>query len=74
MYIILKESGEYSDYSVRMLGYVDTEDKAKEIVTRKNKELEVLFKIKERYENFFADYDIKNPFKWSRSSSFEEEE
>lgn len=74
MFIILKESGEYSDYCVRMLGYVDTEDKAKEIVARKNKELEVLFKIKELYENFFADYDIRNPFKWSKNSSFEEEE
>ena len=74
MFVILKECGEYSDYCVSMLGYVENEEKAQEVITKKNKELEVLFAIKEQYYNFFADYDIKNPFKWSKNSSFEEEE
>ena len=74
MFIILCESGEYSDYSVRMLGYVTEESKAKEIVEKKNAEIAVLFDLKDQYDNFRESFKVENPFKWKDSTSFEAEE
>lgn len=73
MFIILHETGEYSDYSVRMLGYVTEESKAKEIIIEKNKELEILFSLQERYYNFIEQYDNESPFIWSGNFSYDEE-
>lgn len=72
--MILHESGEYSDYSIRMLGYVTEETKAQEIVTKKNEELAKLFELKEKYDNFRIEYDAAHPFKWSDATSLEAEE
>lgn len=74
MYMILHESGEYSDYSIRMLGYVTEETKAQEIVTKKNEELAKLFALKEKYDDFIVEHDANHPFKWSDSTSLEAEE
>lgn len=73
--MILRETGEYSDYSIRMLGYVKEESKAKEIVEKKNQELKVLFDLKEKYDNFRVQYQEANPFAWKKNDfSFEAEE
>ena len=73
--MILHETGEYSDYSIRMLGYVTEESKAQEIIAKKNEELKKLIELKEKYDNFREQYDIDHPFKWSdTSSAYEEEE